>query len=72
MLNKTLTAVAIAATSLIAGIAAADPVYYIATVSVEDWDTYNADYMSVAAPGIINAGGEILVGAQGVTMVEGD
>lgn len=72
MFKKNLTAITLAVTALTASAAAADPVYFIATVSVNDWDTYNADYMSVAAPGIINAGGEILVGAQEVTVVEGD
>lgn len=70
MINKTLAA--LAATALTATLANADPVYFIATVSVEDWDSYMSDYSSVAIPGILGAGGEILVGAQEVAVVEGD
>lgn len=72
MYKKTLSALAVSATLLTAGAATADPVYFIATLTVNDWDTYNADYMSVAGPGIVNAGGEILVGAQEVAVVEGE
>lgn len=71
MFKKTLTAATFAATTLFAGAALADPVYFIATVSVEDWDKYMNDYSSVAIPGILKAGGEILVGAQEVSVVEG-
>lgn len=48
------------------------PYYMIADVSVTDFDTYMADYGSVAIPAIFAAGGEILVGAPEVTTLEGD
>jgi len=72
MFKTTLTAAAVAATTLFSGIAQAEPVYFIAAVSVTDWDKYMNDYSSVAIPGILGAGGEILVGAQEVSVVEGD
>ena len=48
------------------------PYYMIADVSVTDFDTYMADYGSIAIPLIIAAGGEILVAAPEVATVEGD
>jgi len=70
MFKKTLAA-AITATSVLAGCASAEPVYFIATVAVTDWDAYSNEYSAVAIPGILEAGGEILVGAEEVTVVEG-
>lgn len=71
MFKKPFTALTLAASTLFAGAALAEPVYFVATVSVTDWDTYNADYSSVAVPGILAAGGEILVATPEVTVAEG-
>lgn len=71
MFTNTLKAATIAAATLVSGVAMADPVYFIATISVTDWDKYMADYASIAIPAIMGAGGEILVGAQEVSVVEG-
>ena len=70
MLKKTI-ATAIALSTLLAGAATADPVYFISTISVTDWEKYNNEYASVAAPSIIKAGGEILVATPEVTVTEG-
>ncbi len=72
MLKKVLAVVTLAATPFIAGAALADPVYFLATVSVTDWDTFGNDYSPVAVPGILAAGGEVLVASQEVTVVEGE
>ena len=71
MLKKTLTAATLAASTLFAGAALADPVYLIATMTVTDWDKYMGDYGSIAIPAIVDAGGEILVAAQETTVAEG-
>ncbi len=71
MLKKTLTAATLAASTLFAGTAFADPVYLIATISVNDWDKYMGDYGSVAIPAIVEAGGEFLVAAKETTVAEG-
>ncbi len=70
MVKKLITAAALS-TSLMTGAALADPVYLVATVSVTDWDKYMSDYASIAIPAIVGAGGEVLVGAQEVSVVEG-
>ncbi|MEC7963778.1 MAG: DUF1330 domain-containing protein [Pseudomonadota bacterium] len=70
MFKKLITAAALS-TSLMTGAALADPVYLVATVSVTDWDKYMSDYASIAIPAIVGAGGEVLVGAQEVSVVEG-
>tara|TARA_Y100001956_G_scaffold6173_1_gene5451 strand:- start:900 stop:1277 length:378 start_codon:yes stop_codon:yes gene_type:complete len=70
MLKKLITAAALS-TSVMTGAALADPVYLVATVSVTDWDKYMSDYASIAIPAIVGAGGEVLVGAQEVSVVEG-
>lgn len=70
MFKKLITAAALS-TSLVTGAALADPVYLVATVSVTDWDKYMSDYASIAIPAIVGAGGEVLVGAQEVSVVEG-
>jgi len=70
MFKKLITAAALS-TSLMTVAALADPVYLVATVSVTDWDKYMSDYASIAIPAIVGAGGEVLVGAQEVSVVEG-
>lgn len=70
MFKKLITAAGLS-TSLMTGAALADPVYLVATVSVTDWDKYMSDYASIAIPAIVGAGGEVLVGAQEVSVVEG-
>ena len=71
MFKPILTAAALSVSTFVAGTASADPVYLVATVTVDDWDKYMSDYASVAIPAIIGAGGEVLVGAQEVNVVEG-
>jgi len=63
--------IALAVAPMLALPALAEPVYLIANVAVNDWETYMADYESVAGPAIIKAGGEILVGTKTVNVVEG-
>lgn len=50
----------------------AQPVYVIATITVTDFDSYMTNYASTAIPLILEAGGEILVGAPEVEVLEGD
>ncbi len=74
-MRKTLTAAIIAASTLISTpvfAQEASPVYLIATITVNDFDAYMANYGSVAIPAIIAAGGEILVGTPEVSLLEGD
>ena len=42
-MKKTLTAAIAAATFGLPGAALADPVYIIATITVNDWESFNAD-----------------------------
>lgn len=65
----------IAAACLAAGTAAADtgsaPVYLIASLTVTDMEAYMADYAMPVTPMLLEAGGEILVGALQVDVLEG-
>lgn len=70
-MNKTLTAAIAAATFGLSGAALADPVYIIATITVNDWESFNADYAPAAVGGIFAAGGELLVATPEATVVEG-
>ncbi|MDX1781378.1 MAG: DUF1330 domain-containing protein [Thalassovita sp.] len=72
MFKRFIAALTLAASAMMGGAALANPVYFIATVSVTDWESYNNEYSSVAVPGIIAAGGEILVATPEVTVAEGN
>ena len=72
MFKKTALAAALALAPLAAAAEDAKPVYMIATMTVTDFDAYMGNYGSTAIPLILEAGGEILVGAPQVDVLEGD
>lgn len=72
MFKQAIASCALGASMLFGGTALAEPVYLVATVTVEDFDAYMADYGSVAIPAIVEAGGEILVAAPETSVLEGE
>lgn len=69
---KKLFATAALATLCATGSALADPVYVIATITVNDWESFNTEYAPAAVGGIFAAGGELLVATPEATVVEGN
>lgn len=69
---KTLALAATVALAPLAALAEDQPVYLIASMQVNDFDAYMGDYGATAIPLILEAGGEILVGAPEVNVLEGD
>lgn len=69
-----LKTVAIAATTAItiASAAAADPVYMIAQIQIEDQEKYFNEYGTAVVPIVMGTGAKVLVAAPAVTTLEGD
>jgi len=65
-------AFAVAATSTMASVAMADPVYMIAQIQIDDQEKYFNEYGAGVVPIIMSAGGKILVATPTVEMLEGE
>ncbi|MFY0681304.1 MAG: DUF1330 domain-containing protein [Thalassovita sp.] len=70
-MRKTLTALAFAATT-IASAAAADPVYMIAQIQIEDQEKYFGEYGTAVFPIVMGTGAKVLVATPMVNALEGE
>lgn len=73
-MRNTLTALALAATTAIsfAAAAAADPVYMIAQIQIEDQEKYFNEYGTAVFPIVMGTGAKVLVAAPAVNTLEGE